>query len=101
MKHGGATVEDNLALACWRCNRHKGSDVASFDPQTGVLTPLFNPRSQHWSQHFRLEDETLIGLSAEGRTTVRLLQLNAADRLSERRQLIERRLFPIPDTDRA
>ncbi|MFN6482680.1 MULTISPECIES: HNH endonuclease signature motif containing protein [unclassified Nostoc] len=25
-KHGGATNADNLALTCWRCNRHKGTD---------------------------------------------------------------------------
>lgn len=36
-KHGGATDADNLALACWRCNRHKGSDLGSFDPQTKAL----------------------------------------------------------------
>ncbi len=38
LKHGGATDEANLALACWRCNRHKGTDLTSFDPQTGELT---------------------------------------------------------------
>ncbi len=35
---------DNLALACLRCNRHKGPNVGSFDPLTGQLTPFFNPR---------------------------------------------------------
>lgn len=29
----------------WRCNRHKGSDLASFDPERGELSPLFNPRT--------------------------------------------------------
>lgn len=47
-KHGGATEIDNLALACWRCNRHKGSDLTSFDPETRQLSPLFNPRTQVW-----------------------------------------------------
>jgi 5-methylcytosine-specific restriction endonuclease McrA len=36
-KHGGATDIDNLAFSCWRCNRHKGSDLTSFDPETGRL----------------------------------------------------------------
>ena len=30
-KHGGTTVETNLAFTCWRCNRHKGTDLASID----------------------------------------------------------------------
>lgn len=36
-KHGGATAADNLALACAYCNRFKGSDPGSFDPETGQL----------------------------------------------------------------
>jgi HNH endonuclease len=42
-KHGGATTADNLALACPYCNHNKGSDLGSVDPETGVLTPFFNP----------------------------------------------------------
>lgn len=83
-KHGGATDIDNLALACWRCNRHKGSDLTSFDPQTRQLSPLFNPRTQVWIEHFAYEREMIIGLTPEGRTTVNLLRLNSEDRLSER-----------------
>jgi 5-methylcytosine-specific restriction endonuclease McrA len=45
-KHGGATDIENLTLACWRFNRHKGSDLTSFDPQTRELSPLFNLRTQ-------------------------------------------------------
>lgn len=83
-KHGGATDIDNLALACWRCNRHKGSDLTSFDPQTRQLSPLFNPRTQAWTEHFAYEGERMIGLTPEGRTTVNLLRLNSEERLSER-----------------
>jgi 5-methylcytosine-specific restriction endonuclease McrA len=42
-KHGGQTEADNLAYTCWRCNRHKGSDLGSFDPLTGQFAFLFNP----------------------------------------------------------
>ena len=35
LKHGGATSLENLAYACWRCNRYKGTDLGSFDPDTG------------------------------------------------------------------
>ncbi|MBD2186047.1 HNH endonuclease [Planktothrix sp. FACHB-1355] len=87
-KHGGATDADNLALACWRCNRHKGTDLGSFDPQTGAFSFLFNPRTQQWNEHFRLEEVTIVGLTPEGRTTVNLLQLNSDERLAERRRLL-------------
>lgn len=83
-KHSGATEINNLALACWRCNRHKGSDLTSFDPQTRQLSPLFNPRTQAWAEHFAYERERIIGLTPEGRTTVNLLRLNSEDRLTER-----------------
>ena len=84
-KHGGATDVNNLAFACWRCNRHKGSDLTSFDPQTQQLSPLFNPRTQIWSEHFTYEGERITGLTPEGRTTISLLQLNSDARLTERR----------------
>jgi hypothetical protein len=44
-QHGGPTSIDNLALACILCNRRKGTNLASIDPQTGEITRLFNPRS--------------------------------------------------------
>lgn len=87
--HGGATDANNLAFACWRCNRHKGTDLGSFDPQTGTFSFLFNPRTQNWAEHFRLEEVTILGLTPEGRTTVNLLQLNSNERLAERRRLLE------------
>ena len=34
-KHGGKTASENLALACFDCNRFKGSDIASVDPASG------------------------------------------------------------------
>jgi hypothetical protein len=87
-KHGGLTNADNLAFTCWRCNRHKGSDLGSFDPQTGAFSFLFNPRTQQWAEHFGFEGITLIGLTPEGRTTVKLLQLNSDERLAERQRLV-------------
>ena len=43
-KHGGPTVEQNLALACLRCNRSKGSDLTAIDTETQQVVALFNPR---------------------------------------------------------
>jgi len=58
-KHGGATEAENLALSCTLCNKHKGSDLASLDPETGALTPLYHPRRERWSEHFRIEEGKL------------------------------------------
>jgi len=34
-KHGGATTFENLALACFDCNRFKAFDIASVKPRHG------------------------------------------------------------------
>ena len=83
-KYGGQTVIENLALSCTVCNRRKGSDLSSLDPVAGTLVPLFNPRTQSWSTHFRLEEAHILGVTIEGRTTVAFLRLNAVERLMER-----------------
>jgi hypothetical protein len=83
-KHGGQTEEDNLALSCVLCNQHKGTDLTSIDPQTGQITPLFHPRRDRWAEHFRLAGAHIEPLTATGRVTVRLLQLNHPDRIEER-----------------
>jgi 5-methylcytosine-specific restriction endonuclease McrA len=79
-KHGGDDSLDNLALACM----HKGSNVAGYDPETGQLTQLFNPRNQAWQEHFERRGALIIGKTAIGRTTVEVLQLNAEERLQLR-----------------
>ena len=69
LKHGGQTDTANLAFACWRCNRHKGTDLGSFDPLTAKFSFLFNPRMQVCDEHFSLRGVELIGITPEGRTT--------------------------------
>ncbi len=84
-KHGGDTVSMNLAYACFDCNRYKGSDIASIDPLTTQISPLFHPRTNEWHHHFRLStDGTLVPLTAEGRATVFLLKLNDLIRIQIR-----------------
>ncbi len=87
-KHGGLTEAENLAYACWRCNRHKGSDLGSFDPQTHKFSFLYHPRRQIWSDHFYIIEWKILGLTAEGRTTVELLQFNRPDRIAERQRYL-------------
>jgi hypothetical protein len=87
-KHGGETVEGNLCLSCWICNRHKGSDLTSLDPETGEITPLFHPRKDNWNDHFRLLGAVIEPLTPQGRVTVSLLHLNKRERIDERRILI-------------
>ena len=86
-KHGGKTEANNLAYTCWRCNRYKGTDLGSFDPQTGDFCFLFNPRTQQWSEHFEVSNFKVLGLTSVGRTTVKLLQLNNDERIAERERL--------------
>lgn len=93
IKHGGATVEQNLALACPFCNRFKGTDLGSIDPQTGLLTPFFHPRNLHWDEHFVLEGAEIFPLTAEGRVTVLIFQFNHPERVVERQPLIEAGLY--------
>lgn len=50
---GGQTIEENPWLACRECNGRKGSRIVAGDPFTGDLVPLFNPRQQPWTAHFR------------------------------------------------
>lgn len=88
-KHGGPSTPGNLALSCALCNRRKGSDIGSIDPETGDLVPLFNPRRDLWSQHFAIRGDEIAGLTARGRATVEFLQFNTFQRRLERAALLE------------
>lgn len=93
-KHGGSSTADNLAFACILCNRHKGTDIASIHPETGEVVPLFHPRNDSWSDHFRIAGQHIEPLSSIGSVTMRLLRLNSPERLAERRLLQERGGYP-------
>lgn len=86
-QHGGTDAPDNLALSCYHCNLHKGSNLTGIDPESNTIMPLFHPRRDVWATHFALRDALIIGLTATGRTTVRVLNMNAADRVQVRREL--------------
>jgi hypothetical protein len=87
-QHRGDDSPENLALACLRCNLHKGTNLVGRDTLTGEVTLLFNPRQHVWLEHFVLKDGEILGLTAIGRTTAALLQMNTPDRFELRRDLI-------------
>lgn len=86
-QHGGSDDVDNLALACHRCNLHKGPNLTGIDPQTGQIASLFHPRRDRWSDHFIFEGTRIIGISAVGPTTVEVLNMNDARRLELRAEI--------------
>lgn len=87
--HGGTSDSDNLAWACFECNVAKGRDIASYDRLTGLLTPLFHPRHDHWQDHFEFDGPTLIAKTAIGRVTISVLRLNHPDLIETRMLLME------------
>jgi hypothetical protein len=93
-KHGGKTLSENLALACFDCNRFKGADIASIDVVTGELVSLFNPRIERWPEHFRLDSGRIIPLTATGRVTEKLLRFNLPVRVEIRARLARLRKYP-------
>jgi hypothetical protein len=75
-QHGGTTDDANLALSCHYCNAHKGPNLVSVDPHSEAIAPLFNPRTQAWSEHFITRAGRIEGLTPTGRATARLLAMN-------------------------
>jgi HNH endonuclease len=92
-KHGGDDDPFNLALACDRCNAYKGANLTGIDPDTGSIVALFNPRVHVWEDHFVLSGVTIVGLTAMGRTTVRVLNMNDTRRLRLRAMLARHEQF--------
>ncbi len=92
-QHGGETVSENLALACFHCNRFKGPNIAGIDPHSGELVRLFHPRIDSWDEHFRFDRVRVTGMTAIGRATVQVLAMNASDLLTLRLELLEENLL--------
>jgi hypothetical protein len=93
-KHDGQTTADNLALSCLSCNRHKGTDLTTFDPAKGEIAPIFHPRTQVWTEHFILKNGSINGITPPGRATAKLLMFNTPNRILERQLLIDQNCYP-------
>lgn len=87
IQHRGIDVLESLCYAYSRCNHFKGPNLSSHDPLTDVHVKLFNPRTDNWDDHFRLDGPVIVGLSPQGRVTVELLQMNEPRRLNLRATL--------------
>ena len=92
-KHSGPTTEDNLAWTCFFCNSAKGPNIAGIDPVSQQIVPLFHPRRQKWSRHFRWEGARLVGRTRNGRATVVVLAINEPLFVTLRGTLIAAGLF--------
>jgi hypothetical protein len=95
-KHGGETIEENLALSCSLCNQAKGSDIASIDSETSDVVRLYNPRKDIWVEHFQIEIESgvISPLTAIGRVTIKLLKINRESCLPSRQILVQAGMLP-------
>jgi HNH endonuclease len=78
LTQGGVNSLENLALACFHCNRRKSNNLTGIDPQLKIETPLFNPRRDRWYDHFiwSVDQLYIVGLTATGRATVEALAMN-------------------------
>ncbi len=88
---GGATIEDNLWLACSLCNRFKGARIAALDPITGDMVSLFNPRTLSWQEHFAWEGKgaLIVGRTPTGRATIVTLRMNRVSLVRAREMWIK------------
>ncbi|MEX2172796.1 MAG: HNH endonuclease [Pirellulaceae bacterium] len=93
-QHFGTDDVSNLALACDRCNLQKGPNLSAIDPASSSLVPLYQPRTNQWDDHFNLDGASIVGRTAIGRATVRLLQLNDRKRMRLRTLLLARGAWP-------
>jgi hypothetical protein len=91
-QHGGSDRPDNLCLSCAACNLAKGPNLSGY--LQGSVVPLFNPRTQRWTRHFRWDEGRMIGRTRCGIVTIHVLNMNAADRVRLRERLVDEGRFP-------
>lgn len=86
---GGKTEGENLALACHGCNQNKQNRIAGMDLVSSTSVAIYNPRTMVWEEHFGWSQDTtlIVGKTATGRVTVRLLKLNRSGLVNLRRVL--------------
>ncbi|MEH2321400.1 HNH endonuclease [Nostoc sp.] len=78
LSQNGKDTIDNLALACFHCNRKKSAKTTAVAPESALEVALFNPRESLWSEHFIWSADKLKinGLTQTGQATIAALNLN-------------------------
>lgn len=78
INQGGTNTIDNLALACFHCNRYKTNKMVGVDVFINQVVPLFHPRQDDWNEHFIWSSDGIYlnGLTPVGRATIATLKLN-------------------------
>lgn len=97
LARGGADELSNLALACRACNGYKHTATTARDPLTRRLVRLFNPRTDIWHEHLRLDFDTarLEGQTDIGRATVARLRMNSRKHVEAREIWILHFQYPL------
>jgi len=93
-KHEGSSDPDNLAFACLHCNSYKGPNLAGLDHGRNEIVRLFNPREDHWDDHFEWQGPVLKPRTSIGAVTIGVLRINLPHRMDVRTELIAEGLFP-------
>ncbi|MEB3336911.1 MAG: HNH endonuclease signature motif containing protein, partial [Leptolyngbyaceae bacterium] len=78
LSQNGQNTLENLALACFHCNRRKSAKTTAVEPDSGLEVPLFNPRKSLWGEHFiwSVDGLLMLGLTLTGKATIAALNLN-------------------------
>ena len=65
-------------MACQRCNGYRYNFTEGMDPDSQVSVQLFNPRLDHWNDHFVWQKGGLLipGKTPTGRATCDRLDFN-------------------------
>ncbi len=96
-RHEGGNDVENLACACFFCNRAKGTDLSTVLLPGLEVVRLYRPRTDVWLDHFEISNSLILPKTDIGRATEKVLRLNTPDRVEERYALLNKGSFPHPN----
>jgi len=85
-----------LPIPAFYCNNNKGADLGTL-LQGDQLIRFFNPRKDHWSDHFELSNHIILPKTDVAKATIKILGFNQEERLAERLNFLEAGYFPHPN----
>lgn len=99
ISQSGIDSLENLALACFHCNRRKSNKLIVFNKQLNQTTEIFDPRQMNWEEHFIWSSNGLniVSLTEIGNATLQLLDLNRERVLRLRQADVEINRHPPKD----